>query len=136
MVPFLRLRLLKFLMRLLGIGSVGLFMACTKYGAPVDVAPMNIEGSVVSKDSAKAIVGIEIEVVNGFGNATSQTNSNGIFHFGVDVDLSNKQLRLIARDVDGNSNGSFQNLDTTLHISSAEIEMGDKKNIHLQLKRQ
>jgi len=132
----LRLSLLKVFMRMLGIGSVGLFMACTKYGVPVDVVSMDIEGSVVSQDSAKAIVGIEVEVVNALGNATSQTDSNGNFRIGADMDMLDNLIRIHARDIDGSSNGSFQNIDTTLHISSSEIDLGEKKNIHLQLKRQ
>ncbi len=136
MIPSLRFRLLKFLMRMLGIGSVALFMGCpTKYGAPEDVALMNVEGSVVSQDSAKAIAGIEVDVVNSFGSATSLSNVNGWFYMDAEIYMYDYKLNLSFKDIDGENNGSFQTLDTTLQITYGDIKAGEKKNIHVQMKR-
>lgn len=134
MLP-LRLSLLKLLMRMLGFGSLGLLMACTKYGAPEDMAPMDIEGSVVSKDSAKAIPGIKIEVLNSYGNVTSLSDVNGLFSIHADIDVYNQTLLLSIKDIDGSNNRSFQDLDTTLQMTPAEIDAGEKKNIQIQLKK-
>jgi hypothetical protein len=41
----------------------------------------------------------------------------------------------VRKDIDGSSNGSFQDLDTSLQITSAEIDAGEKKNIDVQLKK-
>ncbi len=121
---------------MLGAGSLGLLMACPmKYGAPEDVAPLDIEGSVKSLDSAQTIPGIEVEVVNSFGNATSLSDLNGLFSMHADIDVYNQTLHLSFKDIDGSSNGSFQDLDTTLQITSAEIDAGEKKNINVQLKK-
>ncbi len=134
-ILYFKRRLLKIILKILGVGSIGLMVSCTKYGAQTNTINMQLNGTVVSQDSVKAIEDIQVEVKNCFSNSKVITNNNGVFKLYPTIDEFENKIYLKISDIDGNLNGNFLSKDTVLSLTSEEKNNRHKQNIDIKLIR-
>ena len=134
-ITIIKRRLLKKVLNLLGVCSAALMTTCAKYGVAVSMVNMNLSGIVRSKDSAKAIEGIQVTARNGYSNLKTLTDNNGVFSVNTDIAGADNILDLNFSDIDGVVNGSFVSKDTLLTFSSDEILLQSKNNINIRLEK-
>jgi len=134
-ITIIKRRLLKKVLNLLGVCSAALMTTCTKYGVAVSMVNMNLSGIVRSKDSAKAIEGIQVTARNGYSNLKTLTDNNGVFSVNTDIAGADNIIDLNFSDIDGVVNGSFVSKDTLLTFSSDEILLQSKNNINIRLEK-
>jgi putative lipoprotein (rSAM/lipoprotein system) len=127
--------LLKKILNLLGVCSAGLIVSCAKYGALVSTIHMDIKGMIQSKDSAKALEGIQVELRN-TAYMDVVTDSNGEFLISSEIDANYNTIYLNISDIDGALNGRYKTKDTVLDLSSAEIDAHLKKDIDIRLEKE
>jgi len=128
-------RFLKKVLNIMGVGSIGLMVSCTKYGAEISTINMHLNGIVKSKDSTKVIEGIQVEVRNSISNSNVLTSNNGAFSINSEIGEYENTVNLRILDIDGDLNGSFQLKDTSLTLSSEEKQAQIKQNIDIKLDR-
>ena len=134
-ITIIKRRLLKKVLNLLGVCSAALMTTCAKYGVAVSMVNMNLSGIVRSKDSAKAIEGIQVTARNGYSNLKTLTDNNGVFSVNTDIAGADNIIDLNISDIDGVINGSFVSKDTLLTFSSDEILLQSKNNINIRLEK-
>lgn len=134
-ITIIKRRLLKKVLNLLGVCSAALMTTCAKYGVAVSMVNMNLSGIVRSKDSAKAIEGIQVTARNGYSNFKTLTDNNGVFSVNTDIAGADNIIDLNISDIDGVINGSFVSKDTLLTFSSDEILLQSKNNINIRLEK-
>jgi putative lipoprotein (rSAM/lipoprotein system) len=134
-ITIIKRRLLKKVLNLLGVCSAALMTTCAKYGVAVSMVNMNLSGIVRSKDSAKAIEGIQVTARNGYSNLKTLTDNNGVFSVNTDIAGADNIIDLNFSDIDGVVNGSFVSKDTLLTFSSDEILLQSKNNINIRLEK-
>ena len=134
-ITIIKRRLLKKVLNLLGVCSAALMTTCAKYGVAVSMVNMNLSGIVRSKDSAKAIEGIQVTARNGYSNFKTLTDNNGVFSVNTDIAGADNIIDLNFSDIDGVVNGSFVSKDTLLTFSSDEILLQSKNNINIRLEK-
>lgn len=134
-ITIIKRRLLKKVLNLLGVCSAALMTTCAKYGVAVSMVNMNLSGIVRSKDSAKAIEGIQVTARNGYSNFKTLTDNNGVFSVNTDIAGADNIIDLNISDIDGVVNGSFVSKDTLLTFSSDEILLQSKNNINIRLEK-
>ena len=110
-----------FYKRLLGIfGAAGFlvtFQAC--YGTPQNY--ISVDGKVTDKESGEGIKGIEVNIVSDSDSITLTTDSTGYFYSGMVSENHNLQIKI--NDVDGDTNGVYTSLDSTLTHTSGIIDI-------------
>ena len=134
-ITIIKRQLLKKVLNLLGVCSAALMTTCAKYGVAVSMVNMNLSGIVRSKDSAKAIVGIQVTARNGYSNLKTLTDNNGVFSINTGIAGADNIIDLNISDIDGVVNGSFVSKDTLLTFSSDEILLQSKNNINIRLEK-
>lgn len=134
-ITIIKRQLLKKVLNLLGVCSAALMTTCAKYGVAVSMVNMNLSGIVRSKDSAKAIEGIQVTARNGYSNFKTLTDNNGVFSINTGIAGADNIIDLNISDIDGVVNGSFVSKDTLLTFSSDEILLQSKNNINIRLEK-
>ncbi len=134
-ITIIKRRLLKKVLNLLGVCSAALMTTCAKYGVAVSMVNMNLSGIVRSKDSAKAIEGMQVTARNGYSNLKTLTDNNGVFSINTGIAGADDIIDLNFSDIDGVVNGSFVSKDTLLTFSSDELLLQSKNNIDIRLKK-
>ena len=127
--------ILRKVLNILGVATIGLITACTKYGAEIATFHMNLKGNVVSKDSLNAIENIKVRGLNTFSGSSTLTDGEGKFSINVEIEERTHRAGLNISDIDGSLHGSFMAKDTILDLSSEEIKSRTKSGIEIQLKR-
>ena len=122
-------------LNILGVCTVGLIAACTKYGAEISTFNINLKGIVKSKDSLNTIENIQLRGLNSFSESSTLTDDEGKFSINLEIDDGDNSANLNITDIDGSVNGSFLAKDTILILSSEEIQSGSKSGIEIQLER-
>ena len=94
-------------------GVLFVFQAC--YGVEQDFySDTMLEGTVISSVTNEPIVGIEVSINN---SPPVYTNNNGVF---IIYSVLSEEYPLTLKDVDGNSNGSYENKDITIKSNSSD----------------
>ena len=124
---------LRKVLNILGVCTVGLIAACAKYGVEISTSIVNLKGTIKSKDSLKIIKNIQLEVLNSYSESTANTDENG--EYTVSAEIESDEVILRISDIDGVENGSFISKDTTFNLTSEEIESGNKSDIEIYLER-
>ena len=130
---FLKRRLLKKILIVLGVCSAGLMASCAKYGTLVSGLFMEIKGTVRSKNTNLAIEGVMVELTNGISDPKILTNSLGEFTIDSDIDKYSNTVNLHISDIDGSLNGSFVSKDTAIILTADELQAQLKENIEIKL---
>lgn len=125
--------ILRKVLNILGVCTVGLIAACAKYGVEISTSIINLKGTVKSQDSLKSIKNIQLEVLNSYSESIANTDENG--KYTVSAEIESNEITLRISDIDGAENGSFISKDTTFNLTTEEIESGNKSDIEIQLER-
>ncbi|MEA3480251.1 MAG: radical SAM-associated putative lipoprotein [Bacteroidota bacterium] len=135
--------LISFLLSILGFGTVCSLNSC-EYGAPIveygtPHATFKVKGSVKSEMTSGTLPGIRVVM----GEDTAFTDESGSYQV-ENIDFPNDQVFLVEfRDIDGETNGEYQPLDTIVEFVDPEFSGGGpsgwdqgetEKEIHVQLK--
>ncbi len=97
-----------------------------EYGVPR--ATFKASGIVTSSETDEAVENITVvmESTDRFVNDSTASDASGVFEV---VDNSgfpeDSEYVLHVRDLDGDANGSFENLDTTIVFNEEELQGGD-----------
>jgi putative lipoprotein (rSAM/lipoprotein system) len=132
-ILIIKRRLLRKVLVILGVCGAGLVTSCAKYGALVSTFYMNLKGTVKSKESSRAINGIQVEVMNSLQNIKVLTDTNGVFSMNSDFDKLDRSMNLHISDIDGALNGSFLSKDTIITLTSDEKLSELKEDIDIKL---
>ena len=118
-------RFIAFLLWLLGIGSAATLNSCDinagggfEYGTPH--ADFKINGIVSNQENTK-IPGIKVKVEYD----STYTDSNGEYNISIEAFPTDQNFSVQFSDVDGDENGNYQTLDTTVVFINPEFENGD-----------
>lgn len=113
-------KFIAFLLSILGIGGACSFGGC-EYGTMVEYGTPNatykISGKVTSKEST-GIRGIQVILQND----TAHTNENGQYNVQTNDFPGNKDFVIEVNDVDGESNGNYQSMDTIVSFIDPEFK--------------
>ncbi len=122
-------KFLRLVLNILGVGTVGLITSCCKYGYDTTEYNVQFKGVVKSKDSSQTIPNIKVELLNSITQTSIQTDKDGNFVIIGEV-LIEEYPRMRFTDIDGNLNGSFEVMDTTLRQSDFghDLEIQMKSN--------
>jgi len=109
-------RLLKSIFGLFSLSTMlFVFQAC--YGTPQDFGQdILLEGRVLSVDNQEAIEGIEVRLLN----QPQYTTTDADGHFAIHCPRID-QYKMQFKDVDGEENGQFSDLDSTFSIQAIEM---------------
>jgi len=125
-------RILAALLSLLGFSAI--LSSCAKYGTPIDEIRPQITGSVVSEKNNAPIEGIRAVLKDDYqGYDTAYTAKNGGFYLQCPYTMSKegRNIRVELQDVDGETNGSFENMKIPIASKSKQdlgtIRMTPKK---------
>jgi putative lipoprotein (rSAM/lipoprotein system) len=132
-ILIIKRRLLQKVLVILGVCGAGLVTSCAKYGVLVSTFYMNLKGTVKSKESSRAINGIQVEVMNSLQNLKVLTDTNGVFSMNSDFEELDRSVNLHISDIDGALNGSFLSKDTIITLTSDEKLAELKDNIDIKL---
>lgn len=116
--------LISYLLTILGFGAVCTFNGCM-YGDPVveygtPVATFKVNGSVKSEATSDVIP--YIRVVMGYD--TTFTDETGKYQLSNEEFPENQSFLLEFKDIDGESNGEYQPLDTIVEFIDPEFSGG------------
>lgn len=117
-------KLLAFFLSLLGFSAT--HFSCVKYGCPNGEIRPKITGSVVSERDEAPIQGIRAVLKDNYqGYDTAYTAKNGEFFLQYPytmckIDVQNQNIRVELQDVDGNENGSFENMEIPIAAKSRQ----------------
>ena len=125
--------LLRKVLNILGVCTVGLVAACAKYGAEVSTSMINLKGTIMSKDSLKTIENIKVNVLNGYSGSSVNTDENG--EYSIHGEFETNVVHIGFYDNDGDQNGHFLGKDTAIYLSPEEMASGAKPDIEIQLDR-
>ena len=125
--------ILRKVLNILGVCTLGLIAACAKYGAEISTSFINLKGTITSKDSLKTIENLQLQVLNSYSESSVNTDENG--EYSMNAEIESNEVVLNISDIDGNANGNFISKDTTLYLSSKEFELGSKSEIEIHLDR-
>ncbi len=122
-------KLIVFLLSILGIGGACTFSGC-EYGSPVEYgsphATFKVHGKVSNENDA-AIPGIRVRLWMDEGKYYADsafTNSEGLYNVQIDDFPEEQNYEMEVDDIDGESNGSFNSLDTIVSFVNPEFENG------------
>ncbi len=132
------------ILSILGIGSATLF-SCSMYGTPLSPVPeygvpgatFKINGTISNKSNEK-IPGIQV-ILN---KDTTLANSEGKYAVQTESYAGEQSFKLEISDIDGDLNGEFHPVDTTVAFVDPKFENGDgewylgetSKNLDIKLK--
>lgn len=135
-------RLISFLLSILGFGAACSLSGCeygplaVEYGTPL--ATFKVTGNVRSELTSQTIPNIRVIM----GYDTTYSDKSGNYQIS-NIDFPDKQTFLVKfRDIDGESNGAYQQLDTVVEfinpVFSGSIDNWDsgetKKEVNVKLK--
>lgn len=126
--------ILRKVLNILGVCTVGLIAACAKYGTEISIFNINLKGTVKSNDSLNTIENIQVKS-NSLSESSTLTDGDGKFSINLVLENGNNKANLKFSDIDGALNGSFMAKDTILNLSSSEIQSGSKSDIEIKLER-
>lgn len=107
--------------KVLGVfGAAGFlvtFQAC--YGTPQNYVDVN--GKISDKDTQEGISGLRVNIISDTDSLTATTDSAGNFYTGIISQNNKLQINII--DIDGEENGSYAELDTTIDYEDQLIDL-------------
>ena len=121
-------KILAFVLSLLGFSAI--LSSCVKYGAPVSKAIYKAKGIVVSKTNDTPIEGIRAVLKGHFsyGLDTVYTDNRGVFNLkSKKIDDLGLRFFVELTDVDGEKNGSFNDMEVEADYYNANFTGGNKK---------
>ncbi len=116
--------LISYLLTILGFGAVCTFNGCmygdpiVEYGTPV--ATFKVNGNVKSETTSNVIPNIRVVM----GYDTTITDESGNYQISNEEFPANQTFLLKFKDIDGESNGEFQPLDTIVEFIDPEFSGG------------
>lgn len=99
------------------------FQAC--YGTPQNY--ISIDGKVTDRDTSVGVAGIQVSVVSDGDSLSVVTDSAGNFYTGM-ISKNNK-LNITIKDIDGETNGTYMDLDTAVTYKDEPVELKITKGI-------
>jgi putative lipoprotein (rSAM/lipoprotein system) len=107
--------------KVLGVfGAAGFlvtFQAC--YGTPQNY--VNVDGKITDNETDQGINGLRVNIVSDTDSLTVTTDSTGAFYSGIIA--NNNQLHIYVEDVDGEQNGVYTKIDTSIEYNEELIEI-------------
>jgi len=134
----LRITILKKILGLFGLCSACfLFEAC--YGSPQgsfapDYNPnpagnIELKGTIKSENTLQRIPNLEVNIASDKSSEVFKTSTSATGDYSQIVTaLKNSKIKITIKDVDGELNGSFENLEKTIDISSRDYSLGKRKS--------
>lgn len=111
--------------KVLGVfGAAGFlvtFQAC--YGTPQNY--ISVDGKITDKDTSVGVGGLQVSIVSDSDSLTVVTDSAGNFYTGM-ISQNNK-LNISVIDTDGEANGSYIDMDTSVDYEDQLIELEVKR---------
>jgi len=116
---------INFLLTLLGFGAVCTFNGCM-YGDPVveygtPFATFKVNGNVKAETTTDAIPNIRVVM----GDDTTFTDASGNYQLSNTAFPGNQTFQVKFKDIDGETNGEYQPLDTMVQFVNPEFTGGD-----------
>lgn len=105
------------LKKILGFCGAAGFLMCFQacYGTPQNL--YDIKGNINDEETGEGIPGLQLDIQTDRENFSVITNENGSYNTSVITDQNTYYLQI--KDIDGEENGLYANLDTTLKISDS-----------------
>lgn len=107
--------------RVLGVfGAAGFlvtFQAC--YGTPQNY--ISIDGVITDKETSAGVAGLQVSILSDGDSLSVVTDSAGCFYTGM-ISQDNK-LNITVKDVDGEINGAYLDLDTVVNYKDVLVKL-------------
>ena len=123
-------KILSFFLVILGYQACDVIDPVDEYGAPS--AKYKVKGTVVSETEELPVKGVRAVLVetydgeeNPYSGDTIYTDADGRFSFEQNRGYIAEKFNLKLQDVDGESNGSFEDREVTVDFKDAEYEGKD-----------
>ena len=120
-------RLIAFILSILGVGGACTFSGC-EYGVPVEYgtpsATFKVHGKISNEDD-NVIPGIRVMLWMDEGKHyadTAYTNAEGFYNVQIEDFPEEHNFEIEIDDIDGESNGSYNSLDTIVSFVNPEFE--------------
>lgn len=107
-------------LNILGLCGTCFLIAC-KYGDEMITVNMSIKGTIKSKDSLQVIPNLNVKIINGWYNNEAQTDEKGEYLINTKIE-QRQNIELSVTDVDEELNGNFHMKDTSVVITSEEMD--------------